>query len=687
LYDINNVQVRFNQLTQEEHQELVDAQKAVKDARSAYDEYANARARIYELTSKQKLGKTSIKEDQELENLQSSLGQLAGKWVDAKTKAEGYSDIASKELEDLNQHIEQQNKLLDDSFNGFEQKTNDALGQRQLEAATKAAKDYLKSVNDWGDAVIASIKAGDSGSFEKEETAARNLSLAISKLSTNLTELTQYEEQYGDVVTAAIADGKVLTEAYNEQAEAVKLDIAVKHQKKEDAETQKQLTAAVRDYCKELENYLKLERQIADKRSSSDAGGADTIKLNEQLADSYDYLGQKLKDIGDIGGESALLAVSQITAKRVDENNRLIQTIEDANARKLRQKEIDDQQKSTYKQLVDETNRYYTALAKLEQLRTKRNITPDSSELTYWGNERDAADAARKSIRSANQKATGSEYLTDEYEADIQKIEEKGTRTVDRLHEKAEAFFRSMGEDLGDTVRTWQQAQDAIMAHLNNEYASFDIAKAFDGNKLVANVKQIDGSINSVTYTWDKMNQTIRQTEGPVAGANASFSKLGTALSGFVNQIGRMVAGYMSINALFNAIKSGVGYVRDLDKALAELQLVTQASDDTITQFAASASEVAQQLAMTTEEVIRSQTEWARLGYDAKDALDLATAASKLATAGFMTTEESTSQLPSAIQAFFADDISKGIITAGDAAMEISDKMVYVGKFKIAQIA
>ena len=192
-------------------------------------------------------------------------------------------------------------------------------------------------------------------------------------------------------------------------------------------------------------------------------------------------------------------------------------------------------------------------------------------------------------------------------------------------------------------------------------------------------VKNAQGEVQQLIITYDEVTRTIRVATSE-ASKNASMvgritAQLNKAVNNFVNYIGV----YLSAQRFVSAIREGIEYVKQLDSAIAELQLVTKESDEAMASFTAQAKNIADAVASTTTEVVKSSTEWARLGYTMEESMELAAVSAKLAKAGFMELTDSTSQLTSALQGFYSKELSSGVITAGEAATSIADKMVEVG--------
>ena len=213
------------------------------------------------------------------------------------------------------------------------------------------------------------------------------------------------------------------------------------------------------------------------------------------------------------------------------------------------------------------------------------------------------------------------------------------------------------------------------MDHLNNDFSKFNIVSDFDGTKLVADVTTLTGETERLTLTWNEFRQGIYET----SVASDSVGKITASITNATKQLGAFIGRYVSLNEMFQLFRKGVGYVKELDSKLNEFKMVTDSSTAAMSSFAEEAANIASEVASTTATITDSATEWARLGYSARDALDLASSAAKLATAGFMDTEAATTHLTSSLSAFYSQDINNNLISTADAAEQLTDKMIRVG--------
>lgn len=135
-------------------------------------------------------------------------------------------------------------------------------------------------------------------------------------------------------------------------------------------------------------------------------------------------------------------------------------------------------------------------------------------------------------------------------------------------------------------------------------------------------------------------------------GENTLFGKLTTSFKGMIYQFTQFGAAYKIIGAVKKGISDIVASAKALDKAMADLRIVTgqtgSEAKNTMLQF----SNLASQLGVTTAEVAKSATAWLRQGYDMAQVTDLVTSSMYLSKLGMISVDEATQGLTSTLKGF-----------------------------------
>ena len=137
-----------------------------------------------------------------------------------------------------------------------------------------------------------------------------------------------------------------------------------------------------------------------------------------------------------------------------------------------------------------------------------------------------------------------------------------------------------------------------------------------------------------------------------------------STFKGALQSITKYVGASTLIYSAFNALKSGVQSVVELNTALVDLQKTSTATQGQLESFYYSANETAKKLGATTQEVIQAAADWSRLGYSLEDSQTMAEVSSIFASISpGMDIETATDGLVSVMKAFGieADDALDGI--------------------------
>lgn len=128
-----------------------------------------------------------------------------------------------------------------------------------------------------------------------------------------------------------------------------------------------------------------------------------------------------------------------------------------------------------------------------------------------------------------------------------------------------------------------------------------------------------------------------------------------------------------SLSPLWNQMKKIPSAVIELDSAMVDLQLSTNATASELELFYKNSNEAAKSLGISTSAVIRATSDWTKLGYSMKEAQSLAKSSSILSTISpGMNIDNATKTIANAMKIYG--------IEAGDTLDEIASKINIVGK-------
>lgn len=209
---------------------------------------------------------------------------------------------------------------------------------------------------------------------------------------------------------------------------------------------------------------------------------------------------------------------------------------------------------------------------------------------------------------------------------------------------------------------------EAVSARLDNTGKNL-IYTYHDQDK---NLKEITVSYNNATNEARKFQNSVQQHQGIVKSVFAPFGNK-------LKEIFRYFSAYTIVMRFFNAFKQGVQYVRELNTALTEMQLVTESTADEMARTEKEIQKIAASVASTNTDIAKSATDWARLGYSMSDALELAGVSAQYAKVGFTDVATASENLTATMQGFYSKELASGLIDAGELAETLTDKFVDVG--------
>lgn len=182
--------------------------------------------------------------------------------------------------------------------------------------------------------------------------------------------------------------------------------------------------------------------------------------------------------------------------------------------------------------------------------------------------------------------------------------------------------------------------------------------------KLTYTVKNGDGTLTNMTATLNAAGTEIYATAGEIEKATTAFGKFWGELKDKARGIATYLLSMTTFQEIWQQIKQGIQYVREIDSALTELKKVTDETDATYDQFLQNMSKTASVVGSTVSELTTMAAEWARLGYSIEDAGKLAeSTAILLNVSEFDNATEASESLISTMQAFsYTADESEHVV-------------------------
>lgn len=631
----------------------------------------------------------------------------------ADAKAIANAKAKQRAIDSTNRNLQAQLNLLDDIQAKYDKSINSGAknavtNPNDLESLNTSRNDlisYIKgfmntdiSSSDMTDILelVADFKRDvkikqDSNNVTKKELGGAELDTRVTQLKTNYESLIRKANEYHDVNSSIIKDLE------QQQAILSKSNITAEEYYKANSvysksriqvvtnnNNQKQTQSSYKQQISLLDKIFKINKQIAaldpfgvendpNKQTSKELHN---LKLKRrELQQEIDQLIQ----IRNLNGQ-----VDEAQEKRIDDykNNRssmLNSYIEDIKYK--------DYGKALL-QLAGKGSINEGAFLNLDdKARSIQEIFGESSgDFSSIKKYLDLyKEKTRKQIGAFSSGKTVSQYgkeeitylLNSKLEEEFSKIKFTDT-TFEKLNDDIEkAIQNSVSEFINKTYNSdkFKSADRTSISGINQKMTRYLATTAISrDNKALLN--------NLISATGKDSNINQSQLKDIVAEFNriqAATESAGNSVSSFFKSASKYTADYarqfmnqyLSLYDFIRYFREAVSAVEELDSALTELKVVSNASSTQLEKVSSSAYNIAQELGASTTEIVESITDWRRLGESIEDSTILAEQSSILSTGGFMDVSTATEALTSSMQAFGY---------SAENASEMVDQFIFLGK-------
>ena len=261
---------------------------------------------------------------------------------------------------------------------------------------------------------------------------------------------------------------------------------------------------------------------------------------------------------------------------------------------------------------------------------------------------------AQKEVTDLQQKLRDGLISTKKYESEYDKLTAKWSNAIS-------AFDNSNGAANREVMESWMRS----MA----QGADLSLRWSKDGNQLTGTFIDQNNQLQKLVATADKSKGVIRgvvqETKEASTGLNLFFESIGTKFQ----EVLRYFATYASLRTLWSEFQKGIAVIREYDKALTEMNKVSESSFASLQQFQKESFAIADSVGVTGSVIQNSTADWMRLGESLEQAKESAKSAAILFNVSeFQDIGSATEALVSASQAY--QELSK---------TEIIDKINYIG--------
>jgi len=575
------------------------------------------------------VGQTRVYGDDKYQTKMSfgSEGEVIGRKDLENTKKIRQEAERYKEVQDLISQLEIKRSAQKTQFMKLLAKANTEEG-----LTTKQRKE----LNDLTDTLLTKEKIRLQALEKQAEIDKKIQELKANKVDKGI--IREYEEARKDLnksnVIVASDKSEDTLKRYNQQLDSAnkKIKEAIQHEK----------------------NYQKIVEKLPElrKREAELAGmGFDTKHIRKMIDENLKYtdtnkqVTASLKEI-----EKELNQVGQFDKK--------LQSLDD------KAKNLGLSFQKTFKNLnaSDDLNHF---TKELENLQTKIN------QLKRQGNEE-----SRKEIQNV-------QALINELKREAQ--QRKINNDIEAQRRKEDVRIR------GDRVESIRDVPleperidrvfDSSRSHLEREDEMRALAKAYlEQQRGIENVNdeliRLNHTYDSVHGTTTRLTYDHRDARGEITRyavaldqATRSMYDMGVQQTRLVQQqtiweqmsasmrrVPTYLATFGMTYEILELASEGFRSIYEIDEALTDLAKVTDATTEAVENFRIEASQMGQELGVTTAEVIRAVTEMQKLGYTFQESRALGETALKYANVGDMNVEDASNFLTSALAGFGVDE-------------------------------
>ena len=567
---------------------------------------------------------------------------------------EGQDDLADKrhqaaedvtkaqmELDEANSKVDESKSTRDDA----KAKLDEAMSRKaKIEAELVAAKEELQKKQNEPVSAVPDTLAKDLNttktSFDKYKTDIDDASGVTDELKTRLQEL--------DAEFKNINDNAGLT-AWQKKFKDLQTDINVERDifKKNQEQQSKQVIGELNSKLKEAGLNKPIENPSADQQ--------EILKKKEELIQQLNEYNSKVEygQQAEISGiEQTKTALFGLIDAYKQKNN-----IVNANG---------NPSKQAYgtAQLLNQGAKYNLLVSRAQGV----DLTGDFDAV------KKLTDAYDKLKEAQSKFKIGEDLTTESGKAKVEAFKQaqiEFNRYAQELGKVVKEEEKLVSNSIDDGTPVAEDFQNTgtgrkkALEDLVNSIPKAEIGKFnSDFTELTYTVKNGDGTFTTFTATLNAAGTTIYATAGETEKATTVFGRFFDELKNKAKGIATYLISMTGFQEIFQQIRQGIQYVREIDSALTELKKVTDETDATYDQFLQNMSKTAAIVGSTVSELTTMAAEWARLGYSIEEAGKLAeSTAILLNVSEFDNATEASEALISTMQAFsYTADESQHVV-------------------------
>ena len=279
---------------------------------------------------------------------------------------------------------------------------------------------------------------------------------------------------------------------------------------------------------------------------------------------------------------------------------------------------------------------------------------------------------------------------TGQAKAALQQLQQQLTQLT--ASTKNISFGGSLKQGADEAIKSVAQLQTMLKTSTNTMTGNLDLTKfnqqiKASGMSLSDYKQQLSLMGTAGNKAFAQLANSISQAEIPIRRSSAALKEMGTVLQNTI----RWQLSSSLIHGFMGTMQHALSYAQDLNESLNKIQIVTQASDEHMANFAKSANEAAKRLSTTTTTYTDASLIYYQQGLSDKEVAERTEVTIKMANAAGVSAQKVSDQMTAVWNNF--DDGSHSleyyadVMTALGAATASSTDEISTGLSKFASVA
>jgi TP901 family phage tail tape measure protein len=396
---------------------------------------------------------------------------------------------------------------------------------------------------------------------------------------------------------------------------------------------------------------------IDDFKKLNEALSLDSTKMDiEEVAKEYRRL---------VGIEKELKKAKTETEKQDILKQKALEKLQ-SDTRQLSKEleEVDYNSSRAFDKSKISTENYQKVRNEIEEL-NKYLVNVKNTQTEMSKEQKDYAQSRIKEIKRQEQSYRDLKKAIDDAHSEALREEKRRSNLGDNRTSPDDFDFGVIKDN--DVRGNQERIRDEIKKTINALHEQDEAYGKLDENniRVKRSLDQLGNEIYRVNYTVDRGNREFEDFTLNIDSANREIRDLGRNMRvarGEMSQLQQLGVALekvpvwaMATGIVYGAMsqfQQGFEMLLSFDKAMVNLSKVTDGSREELESFRHEAVTVGKELGITADEVVRSTTEFSRLGYSLQESKGLAENALVYANVGDMTVEDASESMISALKGF-----------------------------------